>query len=184
MLALANYFSNLNIFLHSVNHIRQVHPDALTRDKNAPCIVCPKLFARMDHLKKHVWSHVNKISPGIPPHFIGPPGGGDLNRPRPKLERPENETPTDPSLYGQLRFKMDPEDFPDGVDWSTQTYFNCYLCGVEVDGFRDGVKHVRHAHPETLIGIKQKLKGFQRFYFLEKYFNFMKTKMAVVNCCS
>ena len=140
-------------FRNSVNHIRSVHPEHMTRDKNAPCIVCPKLFARMDHLKKHVWSHVNKVSPGIPPHFVGPAGGGaEIIRTRPKLERPlENETPIDPSLYGQLRFKMDPEDFPDGVDWSTQTYFNCYLCGVEVDGFRDGVKHVRHAHPETLI---------------------------------
>ena len=123
-------------FRNSVNHVRQVHPQALTRDKNAPCIVCPKLFARMDHLKKHVWSHVNKISPGIPPHFVGPSGGGhvggasDSNRTRPKMEKlpllidTTVTTPTDPALYGQLRFKMDPETFPDGVDWSTQTYFN------------------------------------------------------------
>ena len=124
-------------FRNSVNHVRQVHPQALTRDKNAPCIVCPKLFARMDHLKKHVWSHVNKISPGIPPHFVGPSGGGHIgggsdlnNRTRPKMEKlpllidTTVTTPTDPALYGQLRFKMDPETFPDGVDWSTQTFFN------------------------------------------------------------
>ena len=93
----------------------------------------------MDHLKKHVWSHVNKISPGIPPHFVGPSGGGhvggasDSNRTRPKMEKlpllidTTVTTPTDPALYGQLRFKMDPETFPDGVDWSTQTYFNWYV---------------------------------------------------------
>ena len=57
-------------FRSSVDHLRQVHPETITRDKNAPCIVCPKLFARMDHLKKHVWSHVNRVFPGVPPHFI------------------------------------------------------------------------------------------------------------------
>ena len=57
-------------FRHGVEHIRSDHPETLTRDKNAPCIVCPKLFGRMDHLKKHVWSHVNRVNPGVPPHFI------------------------------------------------------------------------------------------------------------------
>ena len=36
----------------------------------------------------------------------------------------------------QIRLKCDPEYFPEGTDWSTQVYFNCYLCGLETDGFR------------------------------------------------
>ena len=36
----------------------------------------------------------------------------------------------------QIRLKCDPEYFPEGSDWSTQVYFNCYLCGLETDGFR------------------------------------------------
>ena len=66
-------------FRQGVDHIRSQHPDALSRDKNAPCIVCPKLFARMDHLKKHVWSHVNRVYPGVPPHFIS----ADPRKPKP-----------------------------------------------------------------------------------------------------
>ena len=50
----------------------------------------------------------------------------------------------------QIRLKCDPEFFPEGTDWSTQTYFNCYLCGIETDGFRSSVDHLRSQHPEAL----------------------------------
>ena len=36
----------------------------------------------------------------------------------------------------QIRLKCEPEYFPEGSDWSTQAYFNCYLCSLETDGFR------------------------------------------------
>lgn len=135
-------------FRQSVDHMRAQHPDSLTRDKNAPCIVCPKLFARMDHLKKHVWSHVNRVYPGVPPHFVS----ADPRKPKPiGYEKQVEQDLDDEALNNLIRFKLEPDEFPEGVDWSTQTYFNCYLCGVEVDGFRDSVKHIRHSHPETLF---------------------------------
>ena len=136
-------------FRQSVDHMRAQHPDSLSRDKNAPCIVCPKLFARMDHLKKHVWSHVNRVYPGVPPHFVST----DPRKPKPigyEKQVPDQDIDEE-ALVSLVRFKLDPDEFPDGVDWSTQTYFNCYLCGIEVDGFRDSVKHIRHSHPETLF---------------------------------
>ena len=37
----------------------------------------------------------------------------------------------------QIRLKCDPEYFPEGTDWSSQTFFNCYICNVETDGFRN-----------------------------------------------
>ena len=51
-------------FREGVKHVRQNHPETLFEDKACPCIVCPKRFARMDHLKNHVYSHVNRIRPG------------------------------------------------------------------------------------------------------------------------
>ena len=52
-------------FREGVKHVRQNHPETLFEDKACPCIVCPKRFARMDHLKNHVYSHVNRIRPGL-----------------------------------------------------------------------------------------------------------------------
>ena len=119
-------------FRHGVEHIRNDHPETLTRDKNAPCISCPKLFGRMDHLKKHVWSHVNRVNPGVPPHFVS----ADPRKPKPL--KPSNRTKKvanqstsqenqedhidDVALNNMIRFKIDPDEFPDGVDWSTQTW--------------------------------------------------------------
>ena len=51
-------------FREGVKHVRQNHPDTLFEDKACPCVICPKRFARMDHLKNHVYSHVNRIRPG------------------------------------------------------------------------------------------------------------------------
>ena len=86
----------------------------------------------MDHLKKHVWSHVNRVNPGVPPHFVS----ADPRKPKPQRSSTrsrkvaanhsvvqENEEPIDDeALNNLIRFKMDPDDFPDGVDWSTQTW--------------------------------------------------------------
>ncbi len=145
--------SEVDGFRDGVEHVRYSHADTLTRDKNCPCVVCPKLFARMDHLKKHVWSHVNRVIPGIPSHFIQTPGYGESYYKRSKRLKEEAEEME--AMIGDdgdaVRFKMDPDDFPDGVDWSTMVYLSCYLCQAECDGFREGVKHIRTAHPETLV---------------------------------
>ena len=57
-------------FREGVKHVRQNHPETLFEDKACPCIVCPKRFARMDHLKNHVYSHVNRIRPGLLIDFL------------------------------------------------------------------------------------------------------------------
>ena len=56
-------------FREGVKHVRQNHPDTLFEDKACPCVICPKRFARMDHLKNHVYSHVNRIRPGMYSYF-------------------------------------------------------------------------------------------------------------------
>jgi hypothetical protein len=48
-------------FGESVTHMRQRHPEVLRGDKTAHCVVCDKVFARRDHLKNHVWRHVNRV---------------------------------------------------------------------------------------------------------------------------
>ncbi len=54
-------FAECDGFGVSVTHIRQNHPDVIENDKTAHCIVCPKNFARRDHLKNHLWRHVNRV---------------------------------------------------------------------------------------------------------------------------
>ena len=75
-------------FREGVKHVRQNHPETLFEDKACPCIVCPKRFARMDHLKNHVYSHVNRIRPGLLIDFV-------FQKPR-KLKR--NNISTFPNL--------------------------------------------------------------------------------------
>ena len=75
-------------FREGVKHVRQNHPETLFEDKACPCIVCPKRFARMDHLKNHVYSHVNRIRPGLLIDFF-------FQKPR-KLKR--NNISTFPNL--------------------------------------------------------------------------------------
>ena len=44
-------------FRDGVKHVRHAHPETLIEDKACPCIICPKRFGRMDHLKNHVYAH-------------------------------------------------------------------------------------------------------------------------------
>ena len=62
----------------------------------------------------------------------------------------EDEEQDSSYLNIQIRLKCDPEYFPEGTDWSSQTFFNCYICGVETDGFRNSVNHIRSVHPEHM----------------------------------
>ena len=54
-------FAECEGFADSVTHIREDHPEVLEGEKTAHCIVCPKVFARRDHLKNHLWRHVNRV---------------------------------------------------------------------------------------------------------------------------
>ena len=42
----------------SVDHMRDLHPEHVTADKRNVCAFCLHAFARRDHLKKHIPSHV------------------------------------------------------------------------------------------------------------------------------
>ena len=69
---------------------------------------------------------------------------------RAEEENDEQGLNLDYNIDDLIRLKLDPDEYPEGVDWSTQTFFTCYLCQVEIDGFRESVKHIRVTHPESL----------------------------------
>ena len=51
-------------FSASVSHMTEEHYHLSDGDRCAICVLCGKAFGRRDHLKNHVWSHVNKVRTG------------------------------------------------------------------------------------------------------------------------
>lgn len=169
-------------FRSSVGHIRQVHADSLVEDKAAPCIVCPKLFARMDHLKNHVWSHVNKVKPdGVAKHsmttFVRSTGSRASLKHRlfdrqkqehdddffDQEEEDEDDDDDDKDFDSFLKschvneknaviLKSSWQDWPSDVDWSSQILVVCRICQKECDGFSMAAAHMKHIHPDQIKG--------------------------------
>jgi hypothetical protein len=158
----------------SITHILDSHPDSGLSDdpeKTFPCIVCPKSFFNENQLKMHLWRHLIQICPWLPkasaaaPMTTSTPTSKTSSSRRRIKSEPESDSDhgddddddddseaddDDSYLNFQIRLKKEPNFFPDGCDWSSQTYFNCFICGTETDGFRASVDHIRTAHAETL----------------------------------
>jgi uncharacterized Zn-finger protein len=54
-------------FHMAVSHMKHIHFSAENTEEqqiNNSCPLCPKTFRKIDHLKNHVWRHVNRVLPG------------------------------------------------------------------------------------------------------------------------
>ena len=54
-------------FHMAASHMKHIHP-VLDNEQDTACPICPKTFRKIDHLKNHVWRHVNRVFPGTSKH--------------------------------------------------------------------------------------------------------------------
>ena len=47
--------------------MKHIHP-VENNEQETGCPICPKTFTKIDHLKNHVWRHVNRVFPGTSKH--------------------------------------------------------------------------------------------------------------------
>ena len=149
-------------FREGVKHIRNFHPDTLVSDKACPCILCPKRFARMDHLKNHLYSHVNRVRPGIAKHnlstFVRSSTsrsslkhrlfGQDLDADNSDEESDEEfENWTQNRDFKDFIYLKCDEDIPSDADWSSKILLTCFICQKSCDGFHMAASHMKHIHP-------------------------------------
>ena len=50
----------------AASHMKHIHP--VENNQETACPICPKTFKKIDHLKNHVWRHVNRVFPGTSKH--------------------------------------------------------------------------------------------------------------------
>ena len=48
----------------AASHMKHIHP-VENNEQETGCPICPKTFTKIDHLKNHVWRHVNRVIPGM-----------------------------------------------------------------------------------------------------------------------
>lgn len=132
----------------SIDHMRFIHGEELQVESHAVCILCPEEFLKLDNLHDHLWDHLREVYTTIP---YKPPRNKDSLASNEAHEYDESfEDDDDESLDSQIKLKCDPQEFPIGTDWSSNVLLKCHYCGLETDGFRQGVDHVRDQHWETL----------------------------------
>ena len=51
----------------AASHMKHIHP-VENNEQETGCPICPKTFTKIDHLKNHVWRHVNRVFPGTSKH--------------------------------------------------------------------------------------------------------------------
>ena len=51
----------------AASHMKHIHP-VENSEQETGCPICPKTFTKIDHLKNHVWRHVNRVFPGTSKH--------------------------------------------------------------------------------------------------------------------
>ena len=54
-------------FHMAASHMKHIHP-VENNEQETGCPICPKTFTKIDHLKNHVWRHVNRVFPGTSKH--------------------------------------------------------------------------------------------------------------------
>ena len=137
----------------------------------------------MDHLKNHVYSHVNRVRPGIPKHnmstfvrsstsrsslrhrlFTMPDQENDIDDEEDDEEFEQFIKNSQEAINEVITMKNSEQsedaEMPPDVDWSSRAALTCRVCHKECDGFHMAASHMKHIHPVSDVNATEQGNNF------------------------